>query len=357
MKLKTKNKNINKTKARFFIVVFFVLVQINFTHTALCRAIEAQEVIDLTNRSRIEAGFDPLIVNDKLTQAATAKVNDMFQNQYFDHNSPQGLTPWDFIKSAGYEYKFAGENLAIDFITAHSAHKALMESSSHRENILNVKYTEIGVAVFEGKFKNGSSIIIVEEFGSLFIKEKVSVVIAKELDIEIIEKVDEINNELIKTNIKEKNIKINIRQRPEEELDTEEDNLDSISENKLLTEIDLNGVCEAENTIYTALGIIPKNNTSFVFNMKNNYYSNSKIQTKDNSVGLKNIIFINKALAGDTCSEDQRSPNRANTKMIENDLYIKLVFFYIIDLLRNYFLLQFSDSGQIFYKYSQLSLG
>ena len=330
MKLKTKNKNINKTKARFLIVVFFVLAQINFTHTVVCRAIEVQEVIDLTNRSRVEAGLDPLIINDKLTQAATAKVNDMFQNQYFDHNSPQGLTPWDFIKSAGYEYKFAGENLAIDFITAHSAHKALMESSSHRENILNVKYTEIGVAVLEGKFKNGSSIIIVEEFGSLFIKEKVSVVIAKESDTETIEKVDEINNELVKTNIEEKNIKIDIRQRPGEELDTEEGNLDRVSENELLTEIDLNGVCEIENTVYTALGIIPKNDTSFVFNMRANYYSNSKIKTEDNLVGSKNIIFINKALAGDTYSGDQGLSNRANTKTIKNDLYIKLVSFYVL---------------------------
>jgi len=337
MKLKSKNKNINKIEARFFIVIFFALIQINFTHTAFSAMIKAQEVIDLTNKSRIEAGLDPLVVNDKLTQAAKEKANDMFQNQYFDHNSPQGLTPWDFIRSAGYEYRFAGENLAIDFITARGAHKALMESLSHRENILNAKYTEIGVAVLEGNFEQGSSIIIVEEFGSLFPKKEIPAVIMKELDIETMEEVDEVSNKSVKTDIKKENIKIDIQQGPEEELNILSSDLNLINEEAysnesraVLAEVDFGGVCEAESTIYTVQRIISKNDANFVFNTRNNNYSNHKTQTEDDSAEFKNIIFINKALAGDTHSQNQRLADRMNTGIIINDLCIKLVFFYII---------------------------
>ena len=354
MKLKTKNKNISKIEARFFVVIFFVLIQINFTHTAFSATIKAQEVIDLTNKSRVEAGLDPLIVNDKLTQAAIAKVNDMFQNQYFDHNSPQGLTPWDFIRSAGYEYRFAGENLAIDFITARGVHKALMESSSHRENILNVKYTEIGVAVLEGNFEQSSSIIIVEEFGSLFPKKEIPAVSIKELDIEITEKTDEVSNKSIKTDIKKENIKMNIQQESEEELNILSSNLNLINEEEVclnksrpvLVEVDFGGVCEAESAIYTVQGTISENDANFVFDARNNNYFNNKIQAEDNSAEFKNIIFINKALAGDTHSQNQRLVDKMNTGIIINDLYIKLAFFYTII----FFMLISSATSIAYYK-------
>jgi len=123
------------------------------------------KMLNLTNQSRKENGLFALTVNRKLVSAAEEKTDDMFKFQYFEHNSPSGVTPWDLIKTAGYDYRYAGENLAIDFITAESAHKALMASDSHRENILNQNYTEIGISVKRNVFEGSESIIVVMEFG------------------------------------------------------------------------------------------------------------------------------------------------------------------------------------------------
>lgn len=171
--MKTKNKNININKIGFIIALFFTFTGLSQGNIALGASISAGEMINLTNDSRAEAGLHSLLVNEKLMEAARKKADDMFEFQYFDHNSPSGSTPWDFIRSTGYDYKYAGENLAIDFVTAASAHRALMESSSHRENILSSKYTEIGIVAIEGTFNGNKSIIIVEEFGSPLL-EKVS---------------------------------------------------------------------------------------------------------------------------------------------------------------------------------------
>ena len=173
MKTKTKFKlkiNILARTAILFLVLFLTVVN---NDTVLAAdlyyknpQITTAKMFTLTNQSREEKELSVLIVNQKLTSAAEAKANDMFKHQYFDHNSPSGVTPWDWIKAAEYDYRYAGENLAIDFITAEGAHKALMASDSHRENILNQNYTEVGIAIKEDIFEESSSIIIVMEFGS-----------------------------------------------------------------------------------------------------------------------------------------------------------------------------------------------
>ena len=161
-KIKTNKKNIKK----WIIIISFVFVLLNCGQVVVAADITAQRMIELTNRSREESGFLPLKVNNKLVAAAEAKANDMFKFQYFDHNSPSGVTPWYWIKSAGYDYLYAGENLAIDFVTAEGTHMALMRSITHRDNILKPNYTEIGIAVKKGIFDGNESIIIVEEFGA-----------------------------------------------------------------------------------------------------------------------------------------------------------------------------------------------
>lgn len=150
--------------------VLLVLIILNF-NSAIASASERREItprtmLELTNASRKESGATELKFNDRLAAAAQAKADDMFSFQYFDHNSPSGITPWFWIKSSGYEYSFAGENLAIDFISAEGTHQAFMNSTSHRENILNTNYKEIGIAVKKGIFEGEESIIVVEEFGA-----------------------------------------------------------------------------------------------------------------------------------------------------------------------------------------------
>lgn len=124
-----------------------------------------QNIINLTNQQRLSAGLPELKLNSKLSQAAAAKAADMLANQYFAHYSPSNVSPWYWFKSAGYNYAYAGENLAMDFTTAESTMEAWMASDSHKKNILNTKYTEIGVGVSEGDFKGAKTILVVQEFG------------------------------------------------------------------------------------------------------------------------------------------------------------------------------------------------
>ncbi len=94
------------------------------------------------------------------------KAEDMLTNNYFSHTSPAGITPWKWIEDADYDYNYAGENLAMDFTSAEKMNDAWLTSPTHRANILNEKYKDIGVAVKEGVINGRATIVVVQMFGS-----------------------------------------------------------------------------------------------------------------------------------------------------------------------------------------------
>lgn len=126
--------------------------------------ITADKVISETNNERQKLGLAPLKYNATLSQSAAAKAQDMFTNNYWAHNSPQGKTPWDFFKSAGYQYSVAGENLAKDFYDTEGLIKAWMNSPTHRDNIVNPKYQEIGIGVVNGILNGVKTTLVVQHF-------------------------------------------------------------------------------------------------------------------------------------------------------------------------------------------------
>lgn len=128
--------------------------------------ISPEEVIRLTNAERVNNGLAPLSTNSTLSQAALAKGNDMLSKGYWAHFAPDGTSPWGFFLSFGYKYKYAGENLARDFADAGTAVSAWMNSPSHRENILNPNYKDIGIGVVEGSLSGTDTTIIVQFFGT-----------------------------------------------------------------------------------------------------------------------------------------------------------------------------------------------
>lgn len=137
-----------------------------FVSTALASGIAPTDVIALANNSRAKEGLSPLSENPKLSTAAKHKAEDMLKNDYFAHTSPAGVTPWFWVQQVGYQYKAAGENLAINFTSALEQHSAWMKSTTHRANILNAQYQEIGVAVVKGKIDGKESVVTVEMFGT-----------------------------------------------------------------------------------------------------------------------------------------------------------------------------------------------
>lgn len=128
--------------------------------------ISPEEVIRLTNVERTNSGLAPLSTNSALSQAAIAKGNDMLAKGYWAHFAPDGTSPWSFFLNFGYKYRYAGENLARDFSDAGTAVNAWMNSPTHRENILNANYQEIGIGVVEGSLSGVDTTIIVQFFGT-----------------------------------------------------------------------------------------------------------------------------------------------------------------------------------------------
>jgi uncharacterized protein YkwD len=106
---------------------------------------QAASVLKLTNAERAKAGCKPLTSNAKLTSAAQAHSADMAKNDYFAHESQNGDTPFDRIKSLGYSFRAAAENIAYGQTSAASVMDAWMNSSGHKANILNCTYTQIGI--------------------------------------------------------------------------------------------------------------------------------------------------------------------------------------------------------------------
>ncbi|HRY82778.1 MAG TPA: CAP domain-containing protein [Candidatus Moranbacteria bacterium] len=142
-------------------VMFFI-----FAAPIIASEITPDKVIKLVNIAREKEGLEPLIQSDTLMRVAGDKLNDMIDNNYFAHTSPTGKTPWSWFEKENYDYKYAGENLAINYESAEEQQAAWMKSPTHRKNILNPNYKEIGVAFGAGEIKGDMSLIAIQEFGT-----------------------------------------------------------------------------------------------------------------------------------------------------------------------------------------------
>ncbi|MDD3661623.1 MAG: CAP domain-containing protein [Candidatus Dojkabacteria bacterium] len=130
-------------------------------------SVSSSDLVALTNQERAAAGLSSLQVDARLTSAAHAKAQNIFTYQYWSHYGPNGETPWQFILGQGYEYVYAGENLAKGFSSSEAVHNAWMASVTHRDNIMSGNYRDIGIAVVEGTLLGDPVILVVQMFGTL----------------------------------------------------------------------------------------------------------------------------------------------------------------------------------------------
>jgi uncharacterized protein YkwD len=105
-----------------------------------------KELFGLVNQERTQRGLAALTWDDRLVPVARAHSEEMFKLKYFGHQSPVAGSPFDRLKAARITYTRAGENLAYAQSVA-VAHRALMDSPGHRENILRPEFTRIGIGV------------------------------------------------------------------------------------------------------------------------------------------------------------------------------------------------------------------
>jgi Cysteine-rich secretory protein family len=136
------------------------------TNTTAYAAVLPLVVIDITNEERIRHNLNPLKIEDKLMISAKGKSEHMAANQYFAHDAPDGTYPWKFFSDAGYNFRFGGENLAIYFSDSGDVVKGWMSSPTHRQNILDSRFADIGVAYTSGNYKGRSTDYIVQHFGN-----------------------------------------------------------------------------------------------------------------------------------------------------------------------------------------------
>lgn len=127
--------------------------------------ISIQTLVDDTNTARATEDLTALTQSELLTQAAELKAEDMFAHDYWAHTSPTGVTPWKWFGDVGYEYAEAGENLAKNYPDASKTVEAWMNSPTHRENIMNSNFTEVGFAVREGMLEGEQTVLVVAMYG------------------------------------------------------------------------------------------------------------------------------------------------------------------------------------------------
>jgi len=117
------------------------------------------ELLQLANESRRQAGAPPLRMEKNLTEAARAHARMMVERQQLSHqfDSEPGLL--ERLLDAGLRLDRAAENVAFNS-SAEKANRALMLSAPHRQNLLNPQYNATGVAAF---WSNGR-LYVVEDF-------------------------------------------------------------------------------------------------------------------------------------------------------------------------------------------------
>ncbi|TYC18926.1 CAP domain-containing protein [Actinomadura syzygii] len=117
-------------------------------------------VVALTNAERAKAGCRPLRVDERLAAAARKHSADMAADDYFDHTSRNGDSPWQRMEDAGYPSPGA-ENIAKGYPTAQAVMEGWMNSPGHRANILNCDLRAIGV----GRASGSGGLVWTQDFG------------------------------------------------------------------------------------------------------------------------------------------------------------------------------------------------
>jgi uncharacterized YkwD family protein len=107
---------------------------------------EEKQMLDLINSERTSRGILPLQFDIDLTSLARLKSQDMVNLNYFAHESPTYGSPFEMMKSFGITYCCAAENISGNSGVA-AAHTKLMASAGHRANILDSRYTNIGIGI------------------------------------------------------------------------------------------------------------------------------------------------------------------------------------------------------------------
>jgi len=129
------------TKALAALVLVLAVL---FTTFAGASAEKASDVLDLVNKERKAAGLKQLTLSEELNRVAELRAAEIVKK--WSHTRPNGEEWKTAFADAGVTASYRGENLAMGQYSADKVVDDWMDSKGHRANILNKKFTKMGVA-------------------------------------------------------------------------------------------------------------------------------------------------------------------------------------------------------------------
>lgn len=100
-------------------------------------------ITELVNQHRAEAGLAPVEYSAELSKPAQTRVFEIEKS--FSHTRPDGRYFSSALKDHGISYRYTGENIAWGHKSPEEVVEAWMNSPGHRANILNERFTKLGV--------------------------------------------------------------------------------------------------------------------------------------------------------------------------------------------------------------------
>jgi len=146
-------------------VAFALLLSPLLTTAASSSGMNADRLAALSNNARVEARAPMLRMDPLLSQSASSRAQELIESGVLSHARPNGSPFSTSIAQKGYPYAVVGENIGVHFTDEQSLVRAWLESPLHAKNMLNRKFSDIGVAVAAGTVNGVQTIVVVQHFG------------------------------------------------------------------------------------------------------------------------------------------------------------------------------------------------
>jgi len=132
-----------------------LIIQQPFSNILGSEPIDPRDIITYVNSERIKRGIPPLKTNEKLASAATMRANVIMRYQNFSHQDPyEHIELKTVLPLVNYPYIYASENIGMGGDSGMGFVTGFMNSTMHRENLLNPELKETGVGIVSGPYRN-----------------------------------------------------------------------------------------------------------------------------------------------------------------------------------------------------------
>lgn len=116
-----------------------------------------ESLVELTNETRTRHELGRLVWDDTAARIARRHAEDMVVRGYFDHVAPDGTTLGDRVAAGGLTvFRAVGENLGMGSRDPRTLMRLWMESGGHRRNILDRRFTHVGIGYVPGSRESRS---------------------------------------------------------------------------------------------------------------------------------------------------------------------------------------------------------